>query len=206
MENYERGEVLGEGTFGQVFAAYISRTHQKVAIKRLKGNDPNGGIDRTVLREIKHLTELYEPNIIKLLDVFIVDGSIHIVMEYCPYDLEKIIRDKFILLEAAHIKCIMFMLLSSIVQCHSNFILHRDLKPANILFDSNGNLKLTDFGLSRTTGSNLKMTSEIVTRWYRAPELLMGSKYYSTGVDIWAVGCIFAEICLRVPLIQSKFE
>ena len=161
-EKYERGKTLGEGTFGQVYEAYRRSDQLKVAIKRLKSNDPNGGIDRTVLREIKYLQELHEPNIIDLIEVYIVDGNVHLVLEYCQYDLEKIIRDKAILLQTAQIKSIMKMLLESIHQCHKNFILHRDLKPANILFDRNNTLKLTDFGLARSYGSPVAMVSESI--------------------------------------------
>ena len=205
-EKYERGRVLGEGTFGQVYEAYRRKDQLKVAIKRLKGNDPNGGIDRTVLREIKFLQELHEPNIIKLIEVYVVDGNVHLVLEFCAYDLEKIIRDKTILLQTSQIKLYMKMLLESINQCHRSYIIHRDLKPANLLFDMQGNLKLSDFGLARNFGSPVAMTSEVQTLWYRPAELLFGSNFYSSSIDMWAAGCIFAEMILRVPLFQGETD
>lgn len=179
MEKYQRGRKLGEGVYGQVYLAKRITDSAVVAIKRVKSQDPNGGIDRSILREIKYLTELSEANIINLYDVYVMDGNVHLVLEYCPYNLEDIIRDKSIYLESKHSKCLIYMLIQSVVQCHSNFILHRDLKPQNILFSDKTNvLKLTDFGLARAYGSPIQMTSTIVSLWYRAPELLMGKYIY----------------------------
>lgn len=174
MERYQRGKKLGEGVYGQVYLAKRIDDGAVVAIKRVKSQDPNGGIDRSILREIKYLTEITETNIISLYDVYVVDGNVHLVMEYCPYNLEDVIRDKSIFLESKHAKCLAYMLIQSVAQCHSNFILHRDLKPQNILFNDKGVLKLTDFGLARAHGSPVQMTATIVSLWYRAPELLMG--------------------------------
>ena len=142
MEKYQRGKVLGEGTFGTVYQATRQIDGLVVAIKRLRGRDPNGGLDRTVLREIKYLQELKEENIVELIDVYIIDENVHLVLEYCPYDLEKLIRDKRIFLKSHHVKSLLTQLLGSIAQCHSNYILHRDLKPGNILLDANGKLKV----------------------------------------------------------------
>ena len=93
------------------------------------------------------------------------------------------------------IKMFMFQLINGINYCHSRRIIHRDLKPQNLLIDKNGSLKIADFGLARAFGIPIKtLTHEIETLWYRAPEVLLGQKQYSLGVDIWAVGCIFSEL------------
>lgn len=122
-------------------------------------------------------------------------------------DLEVIIRDNSILLTPGHIKAYILMTLQGLEYLHSNWILHRDLKPNNLLIDGKGVLKITDFGLAKTFGSpNRIMTNQVVTRWYRSPELLFGARLYGTGVDIWALGCIIAELLLRVPFLQGDTD
>eukprot|EP00981_Chlorochromonas_danica_P013643 scaffold6599_cov166-Ochromonas_danica.AAC.1 len=184
---YVKGNLLGEGTWGHVYQASRRSDGLVVAVKRIKPMDARFGINFTALREIKFLKEVKQENIVDLKDVFISGGVLHMVMEFCPFDLLQVIQDKTIYLRSNHSKCYLKMILL-------------DLKPANLLIGNDGQLKLADFGLARNFGSPEAMTSEVVTRWYRAPELLFGAQYYSVGVDIWAVGCIFAEIVLRSPL------
>uniref|UniRef100_A0A8H7TS36 Cyclin-dependent kinase 1 n=1 Tax=Bionectria ochroleuca TaxID=29856 RepID=A0A8H7TS36_BIOOC len=101
----------------------------------------------------------------------------------------------------------MWQLCQGIKYCHSHRVLHRDLKPQNLLIDKEGNLKLADFGLARAFGVPLRTyTHEVVTLWYRAPEILLGGRQYSTGVDMWSIGCIFAEMCTRKPLFPGDSE
>lgn len=101
----------------------------------------------------------------------------------------------------------LYQLLSGLAFCHSRRVLHRDLKPQNLLIDQHGSLKLADFGLARAIGIPVRTyTHEVVTLWYRAPEILLGSKHYSTAVDIWSVGCIFAEMAMQVPLFPGDSE
>ncbi|CAI8043245.1 Cyclin-dependent kinase 7 [Geodia barretti] len=122
-------------------------------------------------------------------------------------DLEVIIRDSSILLTPGHVKAYAVMTLQGLEYLHNNWILHRDLKPNNLLLDRNGILKITDFGLAKPFGSpNRMLTHQVVTRWYRSPELLFGARLYGTGVDIWAVGCIIAELLLRVPFIPGDTD
>eukprot|EP01032_Pedospumella_encystans_P023077 gene23077-26133_t len=203
---YLKGELLGEGTWGSVFSAERRTDSTRVAIKRIKPMYVHLGVNFTALREIKYLRYIKGPNIIDLQDVFISDGVLHLVLEFCPYDLEKLIRDKTIFLQTPHVKSYMQMMLRGIECCHKNYVLHRDLKPANLLFGWDGQMKLADFGLARGHSSPEKMTSEVVTRWYRSPELLFGAPLYSTGVDMWAAGCIFAEIVFRVPLFPGDSD
>ena len=105
------------------------------------------------------------------------------------------------------IKLFLFQLINGVNYCHSRRIIHRDLKPQNLLVDRSGNLKIADFGLARAFGIPIKtLTHEIETLWYRAPEVLLGQKQYSLGVDIWAVGCIFAELIEKRPLFNGDSE
>jgi len=101
----------------------------------------------------------------------------------------------------------LFQLIKGIAHCHAHRVLHRDLKPQNLLIDKKGVLKLADFGLARAFGVPVRTyTHEVVTLWYRAPEILLGGKQYSTPVDIWSIGCIFAEMVTRVPLFPGDSE
>lgn len=146
------------------------------------------GINRTALREIKLLHELQHENVIGLLDVFGYKSNVSLVFDFMDTDLEVIIKDiKGIpVLTLANIKAYMIMTLRGLEYLHLNWILHRDLKPNNLLVNSNGVLKIGDFGLARFFGSpNRTYTHQVVTRWYRSPELLFGARQYSTGVDMW---------------------
>lgn len=159
---------------------------------------------------MKFLQELSHPNIIKLQTVFSSkDETINIVLEYLPGgDLEQLIRNvNGVRYGAADIKAWMGMISRAIWFCHENFVLHRDIKPNNLLIAADGEVKLADFGLARSFADPYRrMTSNVITRWYRPPELLFGAKHYSGAVDIWSIGCVFAELMLRVPYLASETE
>uniref|UniRef100_A0A8B9D2Q3 Cyclin-dependent kinase 7 n=1 Tax=Anser brachyrhynchus TaxID=132585 RepID=A0A8B9D2Q3_9AVES len=201
-KRYEKLDFLGEGQFATVYKARDKNTNQIVAIKKIKlGNrsEAKDGINRTALREIKLLQELSHTNIIGLLDAFGHKSNISLVFDFMETDLEVIIKDSSIVLTQAHIKAYMLMTLQGLEYLHQHWILHRDLKPNNLLLDENGVLKLADFGLAKSFGSpNRVYTHQVVTRWYRAPELLFGARMYGVSVDMWAVGCILAELLLRL--------
>ena len=209
---YEKIDKIGEGTFASVFLARNAETGAKVAIKKLKvaAAGTRDGIDITAMREFKFLKELQHPNIVALLDVFSSGAStqsINLVLEYLNTDLEAIIKDRSLLFRESDIKSWMNMLCRGIEYCHRNWCLHRDLKPGNLLVSPSGELKIADFGLARECGDpGARMTSQVVTRWYRAPELLLGSRAYSAAVDMWAVGCIFAELMLRTPYLPGESD
>ncbi|TSM85989.1 Serine incorporator 5 [Bagarius yarrelli] len=134
----------------------------------------------------------------KLLDAFGHKSNISLVFDYMETDLEVIIKDTSLVLTPANIKAYILMTLQGLEYLHHHWILHRDLKPNNLLLDESGVLKLADFGLAKAFGSpNRVYTHQVVTRWYRSPELLFGAKMYGVGVDMWAVGCILAELLLR---------
>ena len=209
---YEKIDFLGEGQFATVYKARdkLSVEERIVAVKKIKlGSraEAKDGINRTALREIKLLQELHHQNVIELVDVFGHKSNVSIVMDFMDTDLEVIIKDPSIILTPANIKSYTLQTLLGLEYLHMNWILHRDLKPNNLLVDSKGCLKLGDFGLAKQFGSPTRIyTHMVVTRWYRAPELLFGAKNYGVGVDVWAVGCILAELLLRVPFLAGETD
>ncbi|KAB2064929.1 hypothetical protein ES319_A09G054600v1 [Gossypium barbadense] len=206
-DRYLKREVLGEGTYGVVYKAIDTKIGQIVAIKKIRLGKQKEGVNFTALREIKLLKELKAPNIIELTDAFPLKGNLHLVFEFMETDLEAVIRDRNIFLSPADIKSYIQMTLKGLSFCHRKWVLHRDMKPNNLLIGPNGQLKLADFGLARIFGSpDRKFTHQVFARWYRAPELLFGSKLYGSGVDVWAAACIFAELLLRRPFLQGTSD
>jgi cyclin-dependent kinase 7 len=197
MNRYIVNKKIGEGTYGNVYSAIQKSTGRAVALKEFKRGKFKDGVNFTAVREVKLQTELNHPNVTRLLDAFVHNDTINLVFEILPKNLDDVIKDKSIVLLPEDIKSYMQMLLRGVAHIHSHWILHRDLKPENLLIGENGAIKLADFGLARIYGSpNRNMTSEVCTIWYRPPELLFGAREYSGAVDIWGVGCIFAELML----------
>lgn len=209
-KRYEKLDFLGEGQFATVYKARDKTTNNIVAIKKIKvghRTEAKDGINRTALREIKLLQELHHPNIIGLLDAFGHKSNISLVFDFMETDLEVIIKDTSLVLTPANIKAYILMTLQGLEYMHQHWVLHRDLKPNNLLLDGNGVLKLADFGLAKAFGSpNRVYTHQVVTRWYRSPELLFGARMYGVGVDMWAVGCILAELLLRIPFLAGDSD
>ncbi|KAM0950991.1 putative protein-serine/threonine kinase CMGC-CDK-CDK7 family [Dioscorea sansibarensis] len=206
-ERYLKREILGEGTYGVVFKAIDTKTGKTVAIKKIRLGKYKEGVNFTALREIKILKELKDPNIIELIDAFPHKGNLHLVFEFMESDLEAVIRDRNAVLSPADVKSYLQMTLKGLAFCHKKWVLHRDMKPNNLLIGSDGQLKLADFGLARIFGSpDRKFTHQVFARWYRAPELLFGTKQYGAGVDVWAAGCVFAELLLRRPFLQGSSD
>ncbi|XP_067084317.1 cyclin-dependent kinase 7 isoform X2 [Osmerus mordax] len=209
-KRYEKLDFLGEGQFATVYKARDKTTNTIVAIKKIKvghRTEAKDGINRTALREIKLLQELSHSNIIGLLDAFGHKSNISLVFDYMETDLEVIIKDTSLVLTPANIKAYILMTLQGLEYMHHHWVLHRDLKPNNLLLDENGVLKLADFGLAKAFGSpNRVYTHQVVTRWYRSPELLFGARMYGVGVDMWAVGCILAELLLRLPFLAGDSD
>ncbi|ESP05165.1 hypothetical protein LOTGIDRAFT_208106 [Lottia gigantea] len=210
VKRYEKIDFLGEGQFATVYKARDTKTDQIVAVKKIKIGtraEAADGINRTALREIKLLQEIEHPNIIGLLDVFGQKSNISLVFDFMETDLEIIIKDNNIVLTPPHIKSYILQTLLGLEYLHSHWILHRDMKPNNLLMNDQGVLKIGDFGLAKFYGSPSRPYShQVVTRWYRCPELLYGARFYSTGVDIWAVGCILAELLIRVPFFPGDSD
>lgn len=206
MENYQKIEKIGEGTYGVVFKAKARATGEIVALKRIRLETEDEGIPSTAIREISILKELQDPNIVRLHDVVHTEKKLTLVFEYCDHDLKKFLDEKDTL-PIATVKSFLYQLLRGIAFCHDRRVLHRDLKPQNLLINKDGDLKLADFGLARAFGIPVRSyTHEVVTLWYRAPDVLMGSRKYSTPVDIWSVGCIFGEMVTGRPLFPGSSE
>lgn len=193
-----------------MYKAKDNVTGNIVAVKKIKLGtrlEAKDGINRTALREIKILQEISHPHIIGLLDVFGHRSNVSLVFDFMETDLEIIIKDTSLVLTPAHIKSYIVMTLKGLEYLHLNWILHRDLKPNNLLIGPDGVLKIGDFGLAKAFGSPSRiLTSQVVTRWYRAPELLYGANMYGPGIDIWAVGCILGELLLRCPLFPGESD
>ncbi len=176
------------------------------------------------MREISLLKNIKHHSIVQLFDVIVAGGCIYMVFEYLDMDLKKLLDRKKFLLTPKLVKSYLHQMLEALDYCHMNRILHRDLKvkknskfkrskiilffqPQNLLLDCAGHIKLADFGLARTFNIPLRAyTHEVITLWYRAPEILLGCKLYSTGVDIWSLGCIFAEMMMLRPIFQGDSE
>ncbi|XP_057293336.1 cyclin-dependent-like kinase 5 [Hydractinia symbiolongicarpus] len=195
MMKYEKLEKIGEGTYGTVFKAKHKDTLEVVALKRVRLDEDDEGIPSSALREICLLKELKHKNIVRLYDVMHSDKKLTIVFEYCDQDLKKYFDSCQGEIDPNIVKSFMYQLLRGLAFCHEKHILHRDLKPQNLLINKTGELKLADFGLARAFGIPVRcFSAEVVTLWYRPPDVLMGAKLYTTSIDIWSAGCIFAEI------------
>ncbi|XP_065053111.1 cyclin-dependent-like kinase 5 [Rhopilema esculentum] len=195
MEKYLKIEKIGEGTYGTVYKAKDRNTHEVVALKRVRLDEDDEGIPSSALREICLLKELNHKNIVRVLDVLHSCKKLTIVFEYCDQDLKKYFDTCQGEMDLNTVKSFMYQLLRGLAFCHTNNILHRDLKPQNLLINKKDELKLADFGLARAFGIPVRcFSAEVVTLWYRPPDVLMGAKMYTTSIDIWSAGCIFAEM------------
>lgn len=195
MQRYEKLEKIGEGTYGTVFKARHRDTQEVVALKRVRLDDDDEGVPSSALREICLLKELHHPNIVRLKDVLHSDRKLTLVFEHCDQDLKKYFDGLNGEIDPDVVKSFMFQLLRGLDFCHNRNILHRDLKPQNLLINKTGELKLADFGLARAFGIPVRCYSaEVVTLWYRPPDVLFGAKLYNTSIDMWSAGCIFAEL------------
>jgi cyclin-dependent kinase 2 len=207
---WKRGQKLGEGTFGEVYVATHEKTGEIAALKKIKLECEDEGVPGTTLREVSLLKELHHPNVVQLKDVFYMpqESKLYLCFEYCDFDLKKYMKSLQYKLSGECIKSFTYQMLNGLSWCHSHRIFHRDLKPQNVLVDpKQGTLKLADFGLARAFTVPLRTyTHEVVTLWYRAPEILLGGKQYSVPVDIWSVGTIIPEMVTGQPLFPGDSE
>ena len=180
-------------------------TGETVAIKKIRTRASKTGTDLSTLREIMLLHELQHRHVITLHEVYVHNNSLNLVFEFCTTDLEHVIKDKKMVLTKPHIKAYLQGTFRGLAYCHASWVLHRDLKPGNLLLTADGVVKLADFGLARAFGSpDRKFTGQVVTRWYRAPELLFGAKFYGSPVDLWSVGCILMELYTGSAMFQAR--
>ena len=217
-EMYEKLAKVGQGTYGEVFKAKNKSTGKVVALKRLLAENGKQGFPLTNLREIIVLKSAKHENVVNLMEICRtkpLKGSLKVnvslIMEFCEYDLEKLLLKREISLMGGEIKNLMQQLLAGVSYLHGKGIMHRDMKPSNILLNKQGVLKLADFGLSRcknkdTDGSSPRYTNLVVTLWYRPPELLLGERNYGPAVDMWGVGCVMAQMYTRAAILPGNTE
>ncbi|KAH8928456.1 Pkinase-domain-containing protein [Atractiella rhizophila] len=203
---YIQLEKLGEGTYATVHKGRNRNDGSIVALKEIH-LDSEEGTPSTAIREISLMKELKHPNIVRLYDVIHNEQRLMLVFEYMDLDLKKYMDangDRGAL-EPGIVRSFTFQLLRGTAFCHENRVLHRDLKPQNLLINKRGDLKLADFGLARAFGIPVNtFSNEVVTLWYRAPDVLLGSRTYTTSIDVWSAGCIMAEMISGVPLFRGR--
>ncbi|NWI68420.1 CDK10 kinase, partial [Todus mexicanus] len=184
-------------------------TDETVALKKVRMDNEKDGMPISSLREITLLLQLRHPNVVELKEVVVGNHleSIFLVMGYCEQDLASLLENMQTPFSEAQVKCIILQVLKGLQYLHENYIIHRDLKVSNLLMTDKGCVKIADFGLARTYGMPPKpMTPKVVTLWYRAPELLLGMTTQTTSIDMWAVGCILAELLAHKPLLPGTSE
>ncbi|XP_071942710.1 cyclin-dependent kinase 2-like isoform X1 [Antedon mediterranea] len=208
MDNFQKIEKIGEGTYGVVYKARDKISGEVVALKKIRLDTESEGVPSTAIREIALLKELNHDNIVRLLDVIHNEKKLYLVFEFLNQDLKKYMDSAPPSgLPLSLVKSYLYQLLQGVACCHSHRVLHRDLKPQNLLIDKNGSIKLADFGLARAFGLPVRTyTHEVITLWYRAPEILLGSRFYCMPVDIWSLGCIFVEMLTRRALFPGDSE
>ena len=209
---YKPGDLIGSGAYGAVINAFDNKTNTNIAIKKLKSITDAVDLKR-VLREVMIMKYCQHENIITLYDViFHINknrqlkkiGDIYLVMEKMDSDLQKIIFSKQELSDD-HYQFILYQILRAIYYLHSANIIHRDFKPSNVLINEDCTIKLCDFGMSRNLKENdLTLTEYVVTRYYRAPEIMLSSHHYSKKIDVWSVGCSFAELLTKKFLFPGE--
>ncbi|CRG95819.1 mitogen-activated protein kinase 1, putative [Plasmodium gallinaceum] len=211
LKKYEIIKKIGKGAYGIVFKAKCKKNNKIVAVKKIFDAFQNSTDAQRTFREIMFLYQLNgHDNIIKLMDVMKAknDNDIYLVFDYMETDLHEVIKAD--LLEEIHKKYIIYQLLRALKYIHSGLLLHRDIKPSNILLNSECHIKVADFGLARSISTEVNenkipvLTDYVATRWYRAPEILLGSTNYTEGVDMWSLGCIMGELLSGKPLFRGN--
>ncbi|KDN53194.1 Pkinase-domain-containing protein [Tilletiaria anomala UBC 951] len=207
-EGYVRLDQVGEGTYGQVFKARAENTGVLVALKKIRMESEKDGFPITALREIKILQALRHPNVVRLHEMMVSKASVYMIFEYLEHDLNGVLANPAIEFKLQHIKSLAKQMLEGLEYLHKKGILHRDLKGSNLLVNSNGLLKLADFGLARLYAKRRgeDHTNRVITLWYRPLELLYGATQYGAEVDMWGAGAIFLELFARKPIFQGNDE
>ena len=199
---------IGKGAYGSVYEAIDEETGEKVALKRIKLDSTVDGIPCTALREISILLHMKHQNIVSVHKIMHTSKHIQIAFEYCKCDLGKYMKqfpDRC--MPYSQVLSFTKQILQAISYMHSKNIMHRDIKPPNILIHDSNIIKICDFGLSRSSSLPVSgLSSDVVTRWYRAPEVLKKSQKYDTKIDVWSVGCVVVEMLTGMPLFPCNTE
>lgn len=207
--NYDTLNQIEEGSYGWVSRARDITTSSIVALKKVKMDYSQDGFPITALREINILQKVRHPNIVDLKEILTGDDPSEcvLVMEFLEHDLKTLQEEMSDPFMASEVKTLLRQLVGAVGFLHESFIMHRDLKTSNILLNNRGQLKLADFGMARyIPPADAPLTQLVVTLWYRAPELLLGTTTYGTEVDMWSVGVIFGELLAKEPILQGKNE
>jgi len=216
MDNYKLLEKIGFGSFGTVFKARDETYNEIAAVKQVRVPQTYNGVPLNILREIavlRQTNKFSHPNIVRLMDLFMCDEDtpnklmqLTLVFEYIEQDLHQFLhRYPKPSLPANEVKNIVLQLVCGIEFLHSLSIIHRDVKPQNVLISTDGVVKIADFGLAKFVWIETAVTPEVITLWYRSPEVLLNCDY-SNKVDMWSLGCIFAELVNRKPLFNGRSE
>lgn len=203
-KRYKKKRVIGRGGYGKIYEIEDLLNNRTYALKKML-IDEERGVEFTTIREISILRQLNHPGIIKIREVWVEKGrKLCVKMDYFDTDLSRLLDAKKFETTQADTQFIMYHVLSSVAHLHANFLLHRDIKPPNYVVNKEGEIVLIDFGLSRKFGSpGRPLTKNVITRWYKPPEILFGARFYSEKVDVWSCGCIFAECFLGEPLFAG---
>ncbi|XP_074650693.1 uncharacterized protein LOC141905634 isoform X2 [Tubulanus polymorphus] len=207
MNKYQVLGIVGEGAYGVVLRCRLKESGAMVAIKKFKDSEENDDVRRTTLRELKMLRSLKQENIVELKEAFRRRGKLYLVFEYIEKNMLEVLEEAPNGVAVDTVRSYIYQLCNAIHWCHSNEIIHRDIKPENLLISKEGVLKLCDFGFARnlTTPGSANYTDYVATRWYRAPELLLGARY-GKAVDVWSIGCILGELSDGQPLFPGESE
>ncbi|KAI9826877.1 MAG: serine/threonine protein kinase, CMGC, CDC2/CDK sub [Thelocarpon impressellum] len=226
IKEYEILGKLGEGTFGEVHKARSRGRGTTVALKKILMHNERDGFPITALREIKLLKMLSHVNILKLEEMAVErtkgegrkKAIMYMVTPYMDHDLSGLLENPSVQFTEPQIKCYMLQLLEGLRYLHASHILHRDMKAANLLINNKGILQIADFGLARHYDEPVPQpgkgngearrdyTTLVVTRWYRPPELLLQLRKYTPAIDMWGVGCVFAEMFVRRPILAGNSD
>jgi len=207
MERYENLGLVGEGSYGMVLKCRHKDTGQLVAIKKFLESEEDKMVKKIAMREVKMLKQLQHDNLVNLIETFRRRKRLYLVFEFVDHtvldELEKCPNG----LDENTCRKILWQVLKGTEFCHHHNIIHRDIKPENILVSKSGIVKICDFGFARTLAQpGEAYTDYVATRWYRAPELLVGDTKYGRAVDIWAVGCLLSEMLTGEPLFPGDSD